>query len=822
MSVRIHQISKQTGVANKELIALLTERGFNVTSPSSSIDNISAESIIEELQAGSAGQTQEKSDAPEPASPEKTTEARTSPEAMATPETRGVSEEQAEKTESAPPPNSPRPGGLPPGVFVKSAEDIRRERQEKEESKQKMQRPAPTPVTPPAAPARPAPPPAPPAASKPPPAAPRPPAGPKPLGAPSPSAPPGFPGVRPPAPPSAGTPASEDKRDEQSAESAPSGEEISEDELRIIHVKPPIVVRDFAEQLGIKPFRLISELMEMNIFASMNQVIDENVAQDVAGKHGFLLDVKHRKAATAPGGKQKEVEVEDLDDSKFMEPRPPVVCILGHVDHGKTTLLDYIRKKDVAAGEEGGITQHIGAYQIETSEQKITFLDTPGHAAFNKMRERGAGVTDVAVLVVAADDGFMPQTDEALKHAQASAVPIIVAVNKMDTRGADLDRVKRQMQERGIPPEDLGGETIVAPISALKGEGIDYLLEMILLQAEILELKANPKRKAEGIIIESEIEVGRGPSATVIVRHGILKTGDVVVCGPVYAKVRAMFNDEGKPVKAAPPSTPVRVIGWTEAPGVGSIFKEVKNEREARRQVEETQVEARRPVETEAGTAQPQTLENLFDAIESARKKTFRVVVRCDVQGSLEAVTGLLLGIESDKVDLEILQAGVGPISRKDVLMAGTAEAAIIGFNVKMEPGVDKAAKHAGVPVYQFSIIYQLVDQVKEIMATMLDPELIESKLGAAEVRQVFPVAKSFIAGCLITEGKVARNARARVTRGGEVVVETRIATLKRFKDDVTDVRAGMECGIGLEKWSRFEEGDVIECFEVSEKRPTL
>ena len=811
MSVRIHQISKKTGVANKELIALLTERGFNVTSPSSSIDNISAESLIEELQA-SAG-----------TEPGKEDDSEKQPEGGSAPEPKAPLETKPEPAEVAPPPKQPASGGLPPGVFVKSAEDIRRERQEKEDSKKKVQQPAPSSAAPPPpAPVRPATPPPPPPVAKASPPAPRPPSGPKPLNAPGSSAPPSFPGARPPAAPALEkAPAAGDALDESEGGEEP-GDEAAEDDIRILHVKPPIVVREFAEQLGIKPFRLISELMEMNIFASMNQVIDENVAQDVAGRHGFLLDVKHRKAATAPGGKQKEVEAEEVDDVKSLEPRPPVVCILGHVDHGKTTLLDHIRKKDVAAGEKGGITQHIGAYQIETSGQKITFLDTPGHAAFNKMRARGAGVTDVAVLVVAADDGFMPQTDEALKHAQAAAAPIVVAVNKMDTKGADLDRVKRQMQERGIPPEDLGGETIVTPISALKGDGIDHLLEMILLQTEVLELKANPKRKAEGIIIESEIEVGRGPSATVIVRHGILKAGDTIVCGTTYAKVRAMFDDEGKQVKSAPPSTPVRVIGWTEAPSVGATFKAVKNEREARRQVEDAQLGARSQAVPEEAPAQPQTLENLFDAIESARKKTFRAVVRCDVQGSMEAVAGLLGGIESDKVDLEILQAGVGPISRNDVLLAGTAEAAIIGFNVKMEPGVDKEAKHKGVPVYQFSIIYQLVDQIKEIMATMLDPELIESKLGAAEVRQVFPVAKSFIAGCLVTEGKVVRNARVRVTREGEVVADTRVATLKRFKENATEVRAGLECGIGLERWSRFQEGDLIECFEVEEKRPTL
>ncbi len=811
MSVRIHQISKKTGVANKELIALLTERGFNVTSASSSIDNISAESLIEELGGASAGDSVQQSEAApnEPAAESAAEE--TGPE-------REPAAEERQKPEDPPAP-ARNNSGLPPGVFVKSADDVRREREEREEDKRGTPRPAPAPQSrapQPAQPSQPRPAPPPPAPSQ------RS-VGPRPLGAPPSSSPPAFPGARPPTPAAGETPP-KTPSDAEEQPAAESEEKPAEEELRILHVKPPIVVRDFAEQLGIKPFRLISELMEMNIFASMNQVIDENVAQDVAGKHGYLLDVKHRKAAAAPGGKAaRPEEVEEVDESKFLEARPPVVCILGHVDHGKTTLLDKIRKKDVAGGEEGGITQHIGAYQIEVNKQHITFLDTPGHAAFTKMRARGADLTDIAVLVVAADDGFMPQTDEALKHAQAAAVPIIVAVNKMDTKGADLDRVKRQMQERGIPPEDLGGETIVSPISAIKGEGIDHLLEMIVLQSEILELKANPQRKPEGLIIESRIEVGRGASATVIVQHGTLKTGDTVVCGTSYAKVRAMFDDEGKTVKKAPPSTPVQVIGWTDAPEVGATFKAVKNEREARRLVEDSEEESRREAGApEDGGPQPRTLENLFDVIESNRKKTFRVVLRCDVQGSLEAVSGLLQGVESEKVDLQILQGGVGPISRNDVLMASTAEAAIIGFNVKMEPGVTKFAKHHGVPIYQYNIIYQLVDQVKEIMAGMLDPELIESKLGAAEVRQIFPVAKTFIAGCLVTEGKIARGARARVMRGGEPVAETRINTLKRFKEDATEVRAGLECGIGLDRLKSFQEGDVIECYQVQEKRATL
>ncbi len=770
-----------------------------MTSASSTIDNISAESFIEELTA--SGRSAEAAKAEETGGE--------------TPGETVPSEERNKEPEKAEPAPRER-GGPPQGVFVKSAEDVRQERKAKEDSRKRTPEPAfPKPASPPATK---------PPATQPPPAK----SPPRPQS--SPPSVPSFPGVKPSAVSSrqdSHSAVQEEEREKSGEETEGSngstGAAAEPRELELLHVKPPIVVRDFAQQLGIKPFRLISELMEINIFASMNQVIDESIAMDVAEKHGYLLDVKHRKAAATSAEKAEE-QKEEVDESKFLEPRSPVVCILGHVDHGKTTLLDYIRKENVAGGEEGGITQHIGAYQIDVNDQKITFLDTPGHAAFTKMRARGAGVTDIAILVVAADDGFMPQTDEALKHAQASAVPVVVAVNKMDVKGADINRVKRQMQERGIPPEDLGGETIVVPVSAIKGEGVDNLLEMIVLQSEMLELKANPQRQAAGVIIESEIEVGRGPTATVIVQHGTLKTGDVIVCGDAYAKVRAMFDDAGKNVKKAPPSTPVRVIGWTDAPEVGETFRAAKNEREARRIVEESQEEARRrqsAAEPE-GAAQPKTIENLFDAIESTRKMTFRVVVRCDVQGSLEAVIGLLEGIESDKVDMEVLQGDVGPISRNDVLMASAAEAAIVGFNVKMEPGVLKFAKHHNVPIYQFGIIYQLVDRIKEVMAGMLEPEQIENKVGAAEVRQIFPLAKSFIAGCLVTEGKVIRGGRARLLRQGEVVGETRIGTLKRFKDDVTEVRAGLECGIALEKFNRFEEGDLIECFEIQEKRPSL
>jgi translation initiation factor IF-2 len=593
-------------------------------------------------------------------------------------------------------------------------------------------------------------------------------------------------------------------------------------DVKIIHLKPPVIVRDFATALGLKPFKLISELMEMGIFASMNQSIDETVAGQIAERHGCMLEIKHRGEAAAPVVPKVKVEKVVEDESKFLQPRAPVVCILGHVDHGKTSLLDAIRKTQVAAGEAGGITQHIGAYQVEFKGRKITFLDTPGHAAFNKMRARGASVTDIAVLVVAADDGFMPQTDEALKHIQNAKVSLIVAVNKMDMKGANLDRVKAQMQERNIPPEDWGGETITVPTVAVKDQGISELLDYILLQAEVLELKANPKSEASGVIIESQIDVGRGPSATVIVQRGTLRTGDAIVCGPHYARVRAMFDDRGEAVKEAPPSTPVRIIGWSGPPESGASFKVVKNAREAERLAEEEQDRLNKETVTFDSKPKEISVEKLFAEIAASQQKTLRVVLKCDVFGSIEAVRNILDGIKSQKVSLEILSGEVGLVGKNDVLMAGAAGAVIVGFNTRLENGVTPLAKHHSVRIETFEIIYELGDKVREMLADLLEPDLREIKLGAAEVRQIFPVSKGFVAGCLVTEGKISRNAPARVRRGKEIVFEGKVGTLRRFKDDANEVRAGLECGIRLDGVDGYQEGDVIECLEIQKVRASL
>jgi translation initiation factor IF-2 len=846
MSIRIHELAKKIGMDNKSLLSLLKERNFAVKSVSSTIDTISAEALEQEFMHTAA----------EPA--------------------------QESRSPEEPVPTSAPVVKIPAGVFVKSAHDVEVEKAHKAEKE--THAPAPAPVVEPAKPAPapalpvsrpPAPPPLPPMAKTPPPlvmpqrSAPPPVSVPPPVSAPSSVM--ASPGIKPapvpvlprpvsapaplppvPAPTPAATPVSRPAplppppvsrppmppaTPKQPGVQAPSVPAIptatvapapatAPGDVKILQCKPPIVVRDFATSLGLKPFKLISELMEMGIFASMTQSLEEAVALKVAEKHGFLLEVKHRgEAAPQPTPKEKAAETKkkaDEEETKNLETRPPVVCILGHVDHGKTSLLDAIRKAHVAAGEAGGITQHIGAYQVEYNNKKITFLDTPGHAAFNKMRARGASSTDIAILVVAADDGFMPQTDEALKYIQNAGVTLMVAVNKMDVKGANLDQVKAQMQQRNIAPEDWGGEVVTVPVSAIKGTGVSDLLEMILLQADVMELKSNPKAEASGIIIESQMEVGRGPLATVIVQRGTLRAGDALVCGAHWCKVRAMFDDQGRTIKEAPPSTPVRVIGWASAPESGATFKAVKNAREAENLAEEEEQRLRSEVAVAAAVPKDISVATLFAEIAATQQKTLKVLVKTDVFGSAEAVRHVLDSIKSAKVQLEIVSVDVGLVTKNDVLMASTGGALIVGFNTKLENGVTPLAKHHGVRIETFSIIYELGDRVRDMMADLLDPDLKEVKLGAAEVRATFPLAKGFVAGCLVTEGKVTRNATARLRRGKEIVYEGKVGTLKRFKDDANEVRAGLECGIKLDDFNGYTVGDVIECYEIQKVRASL
>jgi translation initiation factor IF-2 len=586
-------------------------------------------------------------------------------------------------------------------------------------------------------------------------------------------------------------------------------------EEKVIHIKPPIIVKDLAAQLGLKPFKLIADLMEMQIFVNMNQAIDPDVATTICKKHGFVFEKEKREKGAGVHKVEAVVEappppkIEKVEELKF---RPPIVTFMGHVDHGKTSLMDAIRKTRVAAGEAGGITQHIGAYCVDYNAHKITFLDTPGHAAFTAMRARGANVTDVVVLVVAADDGVMPQTIEALNHAKAAKVTIIVAINKIDLPGANIDRVKKQLQEHGLQPEDWGGDTICCPVSATKGAGIDHLLEMMLLQSEMLELKASPTAAPRGTVIEAQVEAGRGPTATVIVRMGTLKVGQAFICGNYWGKVKSLIDDVGKNIKEAGPATPVRVVGFSGMPNAGDEFLVMESERAARLLSEE-RLESQRSEKLAA--PKRTTLESLFEDIKEGTRKVLKIVLKCDVQGSLEAITASLKEIKSQKIDLEIIHNAVGPISENDILLATASNAVVVGFNVKVESTAAAAAKREGVQIKLYSIIYELIDQVKEAMAGMLEPETRETAVGHAEVKKVFEVAKGIVAGCVVTDGRIARNLRARVTRGKQPIYDGGIATLRRFQDDVKEVRNGLECGIKLGDFNDYEPGDIIECYQL-------
>ena len=604
-----------------------------------------------------------------------------------------------------------------------------------------------------------------------------------------------------------------EKTGAQDATALPPAEEETAAQ-NVILIKPPIVVKQLATELGLKPHQLIAELMSYNIFANINQTIEPDIASKIAENHGFVLEKERREKG---GGVHKIEQVvvappaPVIEKKEELKPRAPIITFMGHVDHGKTTLMDAIRKTRVAAGEAGGITQHIGAYSVDHNGATLTFIDTPGHAAFTAMRARGANVTDIVVLVVAADDGLMPQTIEAINHAKAAPrVKIMVAINKIDLPSANIDRVKKQLQDRGLTPEDWGGETIVSPVSATKGTGIDHLLEMIALQAEVMELKASPTATPRGTVIEAQVEAGRGPIATVIVQIGTLKIGDPFICGDYSGKVKSLLDDRGKPVNEAAPSMPVKVLGFTGLPNAGDELLVMDSERSAKTLSEERLVAKRTDKLTVPKRA---TLESLLEA--AGGKKVLRIVLKCDAQGSLEALVGALKQIESKKVDLELIHSAVGPISESDILLASASSAVVVGFNVKVENMAVSAAKSEGVQVKLYSIIYELLDQIKEAMAGLLDPEHRETVIGHAEVKQVFQLSKGIVAGCLVTDGRIARVARARVVRRRQPVYDGGLSTLRRFQDDVKEVRSGLECGIKLGDFSEYQVGDVIECYQL-------
>jgi translation initiation factor IF-2 len=600
------------------------------------------------------------------------------------------------------------------------------------------------------------------------------------------------------------------------APAAPPSAEAEAAPQKVILIKPPIVVKQLATELGLKPHQLIAELMTHNIFANINQTIEPDIASKIAENHGFILE-KERREKGAGVHKVEQVVVAPpppvIEKEEELKPRGPIITFMGHVDHGKTTLLDAIRKTRVAAGEAGGITQHIGAYSVNHNDATLTFIDTPGHAAFTAMRARGANVTDIVVLVVAADDGIMPQTIEAINHAKAAPhVKIMVAINKIDLPSANIDRVKKQLQEQGLTPEDWGGETIICPVSATKATGIDHLLEMMTLQAEVMELKASPTARPRGTVIEAQVEAGRGPTATVIVQMGTLKIGDAFICGDYNGKVKSLLDDRGQPVKEAGPSTPVKVLGFTGLPNAGDEFLVMESERAAK-QLSDERLEAKRA--SKLFVPQRATLESLLETAEG--QKVLRIVLKCDTQGSLEALVGALKQIESKKVNLEIIHSAVGPISESDILLASASDAVEIGFNVKVESMAVSAAKREGVQIKLYSIIYELLDQIKDAMAGLLEPELRETVIGHAEVKQIFQLSRGIVAGCLVTNGRIARSARARVLRKRQPVYDGGISTLRRFQDDVKEVRSGLECGIKLGDFSEYQVGDVIECYQLEQ-----
>ena len=596
------------------------------------------------------------------------------------------------------------------------------------------------------------------------------------------------------------------------------------DSAPVIIIKPPIVVRELADQMKLKPFKIIADLMGLGVFANVNQAIDEQIAQRVAAINGFKFEVEKRERG---GGivhaPVKKVELDIEDKAEDLKLRAPVVTIMGHVDHGKTTLLDGIRKANVAAGEAGGITQHIGAYTIafphperKDELQQITFLDTPGHAAFSAMRARGANVTDIVVLVVAANDGVMPQTLEALSHAQAAKVPILVAVNKIDHPNADPMKVRKQLAEKGLTPDDWGGDTIFVDCSAITKQGVDKLLEMLLLQADLLELKANPNRRAKGNVIESGLEPG-GPTATVLVRKGTLRKGDILLCSQYYGRVRALINEEGKRLDEAGPSVAVKVLGLNGVPEAGLEFSVVENEKAARDEAERRAQQTRK--EGQDAAAPKVSLENLFEKLDEQTAKVLRLVIKADTQGSLEAIVEALNKIEADKVSLEVVHDAVGTITESDALLASASKAVVLGFHTRIDSGASEVAKREGIQIKLYTIIYELIDEVKLAMAGLLDPILKEVVTGSAEVRKIFELSKGGnVAGCAVTSGRITRG-KVRIMRRKNLVYEGVTQSLRRFQDEVNEVRAGMECGIRLDGFDDFQIGDAIECYTL-EKVP--
>jgi translation initiation factor IF-2 len=580
-------------------------------------------------------------------------------------------------------------------------------------------------------------------------------------------------------------------------------------EGRVVEISQAMMVKDLATLLNVTPVGVIKELMKNGVLATVNQIVDAETAGIVASELGFEVREPEKVEAEPVDAAVETEQVSEFedDDPALLKPRPPVVTIMGHVDHGKTSLLDAIRTTKVAAGESGGITQHIGAYQVEVNGQPVSFIDTPGHAAFTAMRARGAQVTDIAVIVVAADDGVMPQTKEAIDHARAANVSIIIALNKMDRDNINPDRVKQQLAEMNVLIEEYGGDIPCVPVSARTGEGIPELLEYIVTVAEVAELKSNPDRPGRGYVLESKLDRTRGPVATVLVKSGTLRPGDIVVSGSSYGRIKAMLDDLGRLVKEAGPSTPVEILGLNGVAPAGERFDVVAEEKIARQRAE-----ARAEAQKDTGHTEV-TLEDVFAQIQAGEVKELNVVAKVDVQGSVEPIVSSLDKQQQEGARVRVIHAAVGNITESDVMLAAASQAVVVGFRVKLEPGAKRTADSQRVDLRFYDVIYELVDDLEKAVKGLLGPTISEVVEGHAEIRQIFRIGRNAVAGCYVQDGTIRRNSRVRILRRGELLYEGRVNTLRRFKDDVREVATGYECGIGIEGFIGFEEGDVLEVF---------
>lgn len=580
-----------------------------------------------------------------------------------------------------------------------------------------------------------------------------------------------------------------------------------------IEIGQNIIVKELADLLGVNISQVITKLITLGVMASQNQEIDSEIASLIAEEFGTHVKVTEPTEVDLLG----EFKLDFEDDSKNLITRPPVVTVMGHVDHGKTSLLDAIRETHVTSGEAGGITQHIGAYTVRVNDKKVVFLDTPGHEAFTAMRARGTSVTDIAILVVAADDGVMPQTIEAINHARAAKVPMIVAINKIDKPTANIERIKQELLENGLLPEDWGGDTITVPVSAKSRMNIDELLEMILLVAEMQELKANPNRNAVGTIIEAQLDKGKGPLATVLVQKGTLSTGDMVVSGVASGRIRAMFDDKGKSIKKAGPSTPVVVLGLSEVPNSGDLMYSVDDEKKARSFAQRNR-EMVREEQIKSSTLTRVSLEDLFDRIKEGEIKDLNIIIKADVRGSIEALAQSLEKLDNEEVKINIIHSGVGGINENDIMLASASNAIVIGFNVRPNLSAIEIAKREMVDVRTYRVIYEAIKDIQDAVKGMLSPRLVEEVLGRCQIRQTFKLPNNnTIAGIYVVNGKITRNARVRLLRDDVVIFEGDVSSLRRFKDDVREVVSGYEAGLGLENYNDIKEGDMIEAFIIKE-----